>query len=245
MRFRSSLGLWARGTPHPSGRSTSTIAYGACFIPPTAPCASPTSRRVCCPAMQARSPPFCSRLHDKPGCRFALAFRLASLHRLGRTRFRLSPFIKACRMETAQDASKALLLHQFGGFVRTKPALVALSHLGPALALPDDLKRKHADLARDHGAVGEPLLVCVDSHRGLPDASLKAGLFVGFPLGRAVRLETAHGPAFRNHPAAALARGDQHDTEPPLVVEPKGQGADLLARLSPGFSGFRIAWRRR
>jgi hypothetical protein len=126
-----------------------------------------------------------------------------------------------------------------------EPAPVAFAHFRPALALARDLKREDAHLAWDRKAVGEPLLIHINPNRNLPDAPLQASLFIGFALGGTVGLETTRGLALWDHPAPGLPRGDQHHPKLPLVIEPKGQGTDLLARLAPFLVGLWIADRRR
>src|SRR3954468_23007673 len=125
-------------------------------------------------------------------------------------------------------------MHQFSCLIRTEPAPVVLAHFGPPLALARDSKRENAHLARDRNATGEPLLVRIGPNRDPLDVPLKASLFVGLALGGTVGLEAAHGPAFWDHPASALARGDQHHPELPFV-KPEGQGTNLLAWLAPRF----------
>ena len=140
---------------------------------------------------------------------------------------RASPSAKrSCRSDARSRAHALEMLRQLtdqvaelglvdgvGGVVEAEPAGDALALLGPGVQSLGDRQREHLDRAPDRKSVVEQLLVVVAADRPLVDLSDQAGFLARFARGAIPGRLALGRPAFRNDPAAGIARGDQHDLD--------------------------------
>jgi hypothetical protein len=114
-----------------------------------------------------------------------------------------------------------------GGVGQRKPANLALAAFGPVLRLFAHRQRIDRD-RRGHVARWTALQIAEGADVGRAGIARDPGLLERLARGRLVAGRARHRIALRDHPALAVARGDQQHLDPTVRADAIGQGANLL-----------------
>jgi hypothetical protein len=132
--------------------------------------------------------------------------------------------------ERANEIGEIGFVDRRGGLGQAEPAALALGLFLPGDELVIDREREHIDVDHQRGAVAALLAIAIGAERHRADQAADAGLFLRLDRGGGVLRHAGLGIALGDHPAPALARGDQqhaHRRIDRAAFRTVGQGGDL------------------